>query len=208
MDKLKVFVVGVAGGSGSGKTTFARLAQQTLGVERSAVLAQDSFYFDRSRDFDHDGGAINFDHPSALDFGLMAWQLKLLKSGQVAQVPIYDFKTHARSFKTLRVDPRPIVLVEGTLILQDSRVRELLDFSVFVEVPEPIRFARRLKRDVSERGRTPSGVREQFEAQVKPMHDLFVEPSREFANLIVSGEKPFDPWIEKVFLEDLNPSEV
>ncbi len=183
----KSIIIGVAGGSGSGKTFFAEALAKNLGAEQSFVLYQDNYYIDQSAKFDHDGGSVNFDHPDALDFDLLAEHLNELKSGSPIEIPIYDFSTHKRSNQTLHQEHKKIVIVDGILILSQPHVRALFDESIFVQTPEEIRFQRRLARDVEERGRTPDGVKAQFENQVKPMHDEFVEPSKAFANIISSG---------------------
>ncbi len=188
----KVFVIGVAGGSGSGKTYFADALHRALGPELSTIVYQDNFYIDQSARFDHDGGSVNFDHPDALDFDLLAQKLRELKAGHAASVPIYDFATHQRRPDTLHVAPRRVVIVDGILIFHPPQVRELFDELIFFDTPEELRFARRLKRDVEERGRTPEGVRAQFELQVKPMHDTFVEPSKRWAQTVVCDQGAYD----------------
>jgi len=192
-----VTLIGVAGGSGSGKTTFARMLQARLGDERSVILAQDSYYIDQSAHFQGDGENVNFDHPSALDFPLLAEHLALLKVGHSIQVPIYDFATHTRRRETTPLRALPIVVLDGTLILSQEIIRPHLAHSIFIETSEAIRFDRRFKRDLVERGRQPEGIRKQFERQVKPMHDQFVEPSKAFASEIISGEADFKPSIER-----------
>lgn len=184
----KPIIIGVAGGSGSGKTTFAKRLLQNLGTEKCAIIGQDSYYIDQSHKFDRDGGAVNFDHPSAIDFNLLEKQLIDLKSGKSIDVPIYDFATHKRLKETIHVEPHPIILVDGILILSQENVRQHFDKSVFIDTPEDLRFERRLKRDVIERGRTKDGVTAQFYGQVKPMHDQFVEPSKHFSTLLVTVE--------------------
>ncbi len=182
------FVLGITGGSGSGKTTLARLLAKEAGEGTAAILPQDSYYIDQSHLFDEDGGRVNFDHPSSIDFKLLAQHLRALKSGKAIEQPIYDFATHKRLPRTEPFAPHALIIVDGTLILNAPEVRDCLDFSIFVGASEELRFQRRLKRDVEERGRTPEGVRKQFLQQVKPMHDQFVEPSSEHANAIISGE--------------------
>jgi uridine kinase len=182
----KAFILGVAGGSGSGKTYFAKALQENLGKSHCEVIMQDHFYFDQSEKFDRDGGAVNFDHPSSIDFKLLAECLEKLKQGQKTEIPIYDFSEHRRLRQTVTVKPKSIVIVDGILILHATQVRRLFDEMIFFDTPEEVRFDRRLKRDVEERGRTPQGVKEQFEKHVKPMHDQFVEPSKKFAQTIVS----------------------
>lgn len=178
-------IIGVAGGSGSGKTHFAKELQRTLGEEHCAIIYQDNYYIDQSAKFDGDGGSVNFDHPSSLDFALLAQGLRTLKTGQRLQVPIYDFVTHSRKQETLLEEPKKVIIIDGILILHSEEVRAQLDEALFFDTPEALRFERRLNRDVHERGRTPEGVRKQFELQVRPMHDQFVEPSKAHAHLII-----------------------
>jgi uridine kinase len=181
----KPFIVGVAGGSGSGKTYFARALRTALGESVCELVYQDNFYVDQSKRFDFDGGSVNFDHPDAIDFSLLALRLRELKQGFDVNIPIYDFKTHSRLAETLPVRATPVVLVDGILIFHSAEVRELFDDLVFFDTPEELRFTRRLERDVKERGRTAEGVHNQFYKQVKPMHDEFVQPSMEFARSVV-----------------------
>lgn len=183
-------IVAVCGGSGSGKTTLARLIQESLGPNLCAVLSQDSYYIDQSRRFDGDGGSVNFDHPSAIDFALMREHLVSLTHNQAVAVPIYEFATHKRLTETQPFPPRPMILVDGILILHATELAHSFDFAFFISTSESVRFARRLERDVKERGREPEGVRRQFLNQVKPMHDQFVEPSRTRAKRVLSGEAP------------------
>ena len=184
-------LVGVAGGSGSGKTYFARALQGALGLENCTIIFQDNYYIDQSAKFDFDGGSVNFDHPDAIDFNLIETHLKALRNQESIEVPIYDFKTHTRLVETTKVTPTPYVLVDGILILCRPLVRDLFDETVFVDTSERLRFERRLKRDIEERGRTREGVENQFLRQVKPMHDLFVEPTKSFASFVVREDESF-----------------
>lgn len=193
---MKPYVIGVAGGSGSGKTYFARELQKNLGSLNCSLLYQDNYYIDQSHRFDGDGGAVNFDHPESLDFNLLALGLKELKNGQTISVPIYDFASHKRKIETLTCHPTKIILVDGILILDSLLVREQLDEAIFFDTPESLRFARRLDRDVHERGRTPEGVKKQFELQVRPMHDQFVEPSKRHAQTVVKDLGDYQEAIE------------
>lgn len=186
------YVVGVAGGSGSGKTYFASALSRRLGHKACSILYQDNFYFDQSARFDFDGGSVNFDHPDSIDFGLLAERLKELRKGDGCEIPVYDFVTHSRKKETVRMEPTPIILVDGILIFHSPEVRALFDDLVFFDTPEALRFQRRLDRDVNERGRTPEGVQNQFEKQVKPMHDQFVEPSKIHARTCVRDLGEFD----------------
>lgn len=191
-------IIGVTGGSGSGKTTFARLIQTHLGDHFCGLISQDCYYRDQSQNFDKDGGKVNFDHPDSLEFSLLTKHLKSLKSGEDVLVPRYDFATHKRLVEATLFPSRPVIILDGILILTQSEIRDVLDFSFFIDAEEEVRFQRRLHRDVRERGRTPEGVKEQFYSQVKPMHDLFVEPCRELATNVISGEKSFGPIIQEI----------
>jgi uridine kinase len=181
----KPFILGIAGGSGSGKTYFARALHQAIGPQNSSIIYQDNFYIDQSHRFDHDGGSVNFDHPDSLDFPLLAKCLAELKRGERTELPIYDFVTHTRKKETESLHPVPIIIVDGILIFHPESVRAQFDQLIFFDTPEHLRYERRLKRDVSERGRTPEGVRNQFLKQVKPMHDEFVDPSSIYAHKVV-----------------------
>lgn len=195
---MATFVVGISGGSGSGKTTLARGVLKALGSQRATLLYQDSYYVDQSARFKEDGGSVNFDHPDSLEFSLLARHLADLKADRAIESPTYDFVTHKRRVETTPLSPHDVVIVDGTLLLSQAVVRPLLDLAVFVEAPESIRFERRKHRDTTERGRSVEGVTKQFMNHVKPMHDLFVEPSRTHATLVVSGERPIDECVRAV----------
>lgn len=190
--EIKPYILGIAGGSGSGKTYFVRSLVKILGAKNCSVILQDNYYIDQSSKFDFDGGSVNFDHPESLDFDLLAEHLRQVKEGRTIDVPTYDFKTHSRQKVVLKTPPKKYILVDGILILSQAHVRAHFNESVFVETSEEVRFARRLKRDVQTRGRTPDGVKNQFINQVKPMHDQFVEPSKQFANVIISEQRNFE----------------
>ena len=197
-DMASAIIIGISGGSGSGKTTFARLLQTHLGDHFCGMLSQDGYYKDQSQLFDKDGGRVNYDHPDSVEFSLLKTHLNTLKSGEDILVPRYDFSTHRRLVESTYFPCRPVILLDGILILTQSEIREVLDFSFFIDTAEDLRYQRRLHRDVRERGRTPEGVQEQFFSQVKPMHDLFVEPTRELATKVISGEKSFGPIIQEI----------
>ena len=190
------YIIGVAGGSGSGKTFFARELQKILGDESCTILYQDNYYIDQSHRFDGDGGSVNFDHPNSLDFDLLAQGLAELRAGKPIKVPMYDSATHTRVKETIDCHPKKIILVDGILILDSSVVREQLDEAVFFDTPEELRFKRRLERDVHERGRTAEGVKKQFDLQVRPMHNQFVEPSKNYAQTIVKDFGDYHEAIE------------
>jgi uridine kinase len=189
-------IIGVAGGSGSGKTYFASALRARLGHDLCEIVYQDSFYHDQSARFDFDGGSVNFDHPDSIDFGLLASKVGQLKAGQAAEIPVYDFKTHARLTKTERIENRPVIMVDGILIFHWPEVRRLFDDLIFFDTPEDLRFRRRLERDVHERGRTAEGVRNQFFKQVKPMHDAYVEPTKAFAKTVVRDAGHFESVLD------------
>lgn len=199
--RSNTFILGVAGGSGSGKTYFAKELQKALG-DHATIVYQDNFYHDQSKKFDRDGGSVNFDHPDSLDLKLLAQCLSELKKGQTTQIPTYDFKTHTRTQETLKVEPKAIIIVDGILIFHPDFLRMQFDEMVFFDTPESLRFERRLERDVVERGRTVEGVKMQFINQVKPMHDQFVEPSKAHAHTIVKDlgdyHESFDLYCEKL----------
>ncbi|MBS1985708.1 MAG: uridine kinase [Bdellovibrionales bacterium] len=186
--KTGVKIIGISGGSCSGKTTLAQQWLQFLGPSRCGLVFQDSYYIDQSHRFKEDGGEVNFDHPDSLEFSLLATHLQALRAGESVAIPIYDFVTHKRVPQTQRQEPHAVILVDGTLILSQPSVRACLDGSVFVDASEELRFTRRKTRDVRERGRDIEGVIRQFQNHVKPMHDLFVEPSRQFATQVYPGD--------------------
>lgn len=189
---MDVQIIGIAGGSGSGKTYFAETLAEKLGSEKSFVLYQDNYYRDQSAKFDFDGGSVNFDHPDAIDFELLSQHLAELKKGHSIQIPLYDFATHSRRDETIHQEPKKVVILDGILVLSQEILHPHYDYTVFVETPEDVRYERRLKRDIEERGRKEEGVYNQFHKQVKPMHDQFVEPSKKHAQLISSGTCPED----------------
>ncbi len=177
----------MAGGSQTGKTTLAWGLEDRLGADVS-VLWFDEYYHDLVHLTPDERALVNYDHPDSLDVDLLVSHLDGLLAGRPAEVPVYDFTTHTRTGTTRRVDPRPVIVVDGILVLAFPVIRERLDVSVFVEAPAEVRLARRLDRDVRERGRTPESVRTQFAATVAPMHDAFVSPCRDLADLTLDGQ--------------------
>jgi uridine kinase len=178
-------IIGICGGTGSGKTTVANRILATVSADEVIFLQQDSYYRnlnDMPLDFRQE---VNFDHPDALDNDLLVKHIRRLKAGAPVELPIYDFKTHMRLNETQRVEPKPIIIVEGILIFSDPRLLEEMDIKIFVDTPDDIRFIRRLGRDLAERGRTVESVIEQYLATVRPMHIQFVEPSKRYADVII-----------------------
>ena len=177
--------MGVAGGTGSGKTTVAKVILSAVGPDRIAFLAQDSYYKDVDWESDEQLQEYNFDHPSALDNDLLVEHLVALKAGRDVEVPIYDFVTHRRTSETLTVGARPVIVLEGILLLADPRLRQLLDFKIFVDTDADVRLMRRIKRDLRDHGRELPDVIRQYTETVRPMHLDFVEPSKRWADVIV-----------------------
>ena len=177
--------LGVAGGTGSGKTSVARAILDEVGRERIAFLAQDSYYRDIEWESEEQLLHHNFDHPDALDNELLVEHLRELKRGRSVEVPVYDFVRHARTEETERVDSRPVILLEGILLFVEPELRDLLDLKVYVDTAADIRLMRRVHRDIEERGRTVDDVFRQYVDTVRPMHLEFVEPSKRMADVIV-----------------------
>lgn len=181
---MKRMLVGIAGGTGSGKTMVARSVGEALS-KRIVVLGQDSYYLDH-RDLPFsERERINYDHPDAFDHDLLIEHLHRLSSGHTIEMPVYDYATHMRSKETVTVKPAPVIIVEGILVLAIPALRELLNVKIFVDTDADVRFIRRLSRDIRDRGRTPESVIEQYLGVVRLMHLEFVEPSKRYADIIV-----------------------
>jgi uridine kinase len=178
-------VFGVAGGTGSGKTTVARAILDQIGAEQVAYLPHDAYYRELSHLPKEERARINFDHPDALETELLVEHVKRLLAGDPIELPVYNFTTHTRTDETIHVEPAPIILVEGILIFSEPALRDLMDIRIYVDTDADIRFIRRLERDITERGRTVESVIAQYLTTVRPMHLEFVEPSKRHANVIV-----------------------
>jgi len=177
--------LGVAGGTGSGKTTVARQILRAVGRDRIATLAQDSYYRDIEWSSSEELHRHNFDHPDALDSDLFVAHVEQLKAGHAVEVPLYDFVAHRRTRQTERVEPRPVVLLEGILLFVEPRLRDLMDFKIYVDTDADVRLIRRIQRDRRDRGRDLDGILRQYLGTVRPMHLEFVEPSKRWADVIV-----------------------
>lgn len=178
-------IVGVAGGTGSGKTTIVREMLKGIDPNNVLLIQHDSYYKDRGHLPSEERANINYDHPDALETSLLIQHLKQLLAGEAADIPIYDFVTHTRKLECRQFKPCKVIVVEGILILADPRLRDLFDIKVFVDTDPDIRFIRRLERDIAERGRTRESVVAQYLQTVRPMHLEFVEPSKRYADVIV-----------------------
>jgi uridine kinase len=178
-------IIGICGGTGSGKTTVANRILESVSASQVVFIQQDSYYRNL-KDLPLDYRQVaNFDHPDALDNDLLVHHVRKLKANEPIELPIYDFKTHTRLNETRLLQPKPIVIVEGILIFAEPRLLEQMDIKVFVDTPDDIRFIRRLRRDIAERGRTLESVIEQYIGTVRPMHMQFVEPSKRYADVII-----------------------
>jgi len=178
-------VIGIAGGSGSGKTTVAQEILNRVGPERIAFLQHDSYYKDLTGLPPAQRAEVNFDHPNSLETELLIAHILSLRAGRPVQVPIYNFSTHSRTDQTFVVAPHRVILVEGILIFVEAALRELFDIKIFVDTDADIRFIRRLERDLTERGRTTESVIKQYQDTVRTMHLEFVEPSKRYADVII-----------------------
>jgi len=183
--RVTPIILGIAGGTGSGKTTVANVILDRVGAGRIVLLAHDAYYRDL-RDLPRaQRDIINFDHPDSLETELLVHHLEALRRGEPVEVPIYDFTTHARTNLTRHVEPQLVILVEGILVFAERGLRELFDVKIFVDTDPDVRFIRRLQRDIEERGRTVASVIQQYQMTVRPMHLEFVEPSKRYADVII-----------------------
>jgi len=184
-----MLILGIAGGTGSGKTTVVNQILNELPENEVTILSQDSYY-NKTDDLTHEERCqINFDHPNAIDFDLMIKDLKKLKNGQIIEQPVYSFETHNRSNASVTAYPRKVIIVEGILIFSNKEVRDLIDIKVFVHADSDERLIRRLKRDMQERGRDLDEVLERYQNTLKPMHQQFIEPTKNFADIIIPNDR-------------------
>ncbi len=182
---LPPVIIGIAGGTGSGKTTVAHRVREAAPGKTVLIIHHDSYYYDHAHLSLEERARINYDHPEAFETDLLVRDLEALRRGEPIEIPLYDYATHSRRRETTRLEPADIVFVEGILVLEDERLREMMDIRIYVDVDADERFIRRLRRDIAERGRTVQSVMEQYLNVVRPMHLQFVEPSKRYAQIII-----------------------
>ncbi len=178
-------VIGIAGGSGSGKTTIAERVLNGIGEDRFVLLEHDAYYRDRPELSPEQRAKINYDHPNSLETELLVSHVRALLEGRKIEQPLYDFAVHARRQETVVVEPRRVIMLVGILVLADADLRELMDLKIYVDTDADLRLARRIERDIHDRGRTPESVLDQYLSSVRPMHLQFVEPSKRYADIII-----------------------
>lgn len=184
-----MLIIGIAGGTGSGKTTVVRKILNELPHSEVGVISQDSYYKDTTHLSYDERTKINFDHPRAIDFDLLIQHLKDLKKGNTIDQPVYSFITHNRTEDTVKTHPRKVMIVEGILILTNPEIRDLFDIKIYVHADSDERLVRRLKRDIAERGRDMEEVLERYQSTLKPMHEQFIEPTKAYADIIIPNDK-------------------
>ena len=184
-----MLIIGIAGGTGSGKTTVVHQIMNELPETEVGVLSQDSYYKENNNLSFEERALVNFDHPRAIDFNLLVQHLKELKDGNTIEQPVYSFVTHNRTDDTVITHPRKVIIVEGILILTNPELRDLFDVKIFVHADSDERLIRRLKRDIAERGRDIEEVLNRYQTTLKPMHQQFIEPTKAFADIIIPNDK-------------------
>ena len=183
--KNKPFVIGVAGGSGSGKSTVTREVLASIGPDMAAVVMQDDYYLDQTHMTPEDRRKTNYDHPDAFDWPLMAQHVRALRNGEAIEMPVYDFAADNRSTKTITVNPAPVIVVEGLFALYDAKLRNMMSLKIYVDTASDVRFIRRLQRDITERGRSTESVINQYLETARPLHKQFIEPTKRNADVIL-----------------------
>lgn len=184
-----MLIIGIAGGTGSGKTTVVHQIMNQLPLTEVGILSQDHYYRETHHLTYEERAKINFDHPRAIDFELLTEHLMQLKAGNAIEQPVYSFVTHNRTDDTIHTHPRKVMIVEGILILSDPKLRDLFDIKIFVHADPDERLIRRLKRDIAERGRDMEEVLSRYQSTLKPMHEQFIEPTKAFADIIIPNDK-------------------
>jgi len=197
--RRKPILIGISGGTGSGKTTLAETLQAKIGKADCHIISQDSYYKDRSPMEFLNREKLNFDEPAAFDLSLLIEHLKKLKAGKAVEVPIYDYKSHTRKKgRGRKILSQGFIIFEGILLFAAKGIRSLFDLKIYIEASPEVRFQRRLERDIKERGRSEESVKKQYQATVLPMHLKYIEPSRQFADIVVSGEEPTEESWQKI----------
>ena len=198
-------IIGIAGGSGSGKTTVVKQIAKALPLHCAAVVPLDSYYNDTTNLTPEERAAINFDHPDAFDWKLLTEQIKKLKSGEAIEQPTYSYIESNRLKATVHVEPKPVIIIEGIMALHYKKLRDMMDLKIFVDTDPDVRLIRNIRRDVVERGRTVEMVLDHYENAVKPMHEQFIEPTKKFADIIIpsGGENKTGIHILKSYIEGI-----
>ncbi len=198
-------IIGIAGGTGSGKTTVVRKIAQALPPHFVAVVPIDSYYNDTTGLTPEERAAINFDHPDAFDWKLLTEQVRKLKNGEAVEQPTYSYIESNRQKETVHVEPKPVIIIEGIMALHNKKLRDIMDLKIFVDTDADVRLIRNIRRDVVERGRTVEMVLDRYEKVLKPMHEQFIEPTKHFADLIIpsGGENKTGIHILKTYIEGI-----
>ena len=198
-------IIGIAGGTGSGKTTVVKNIAKALPPHCVAVVPIDSYYNDTTNMTPEEHKAINFDHPDAFDWKLLTEHVKKLKSGEAIEQPTYSYIESNRQKETIHVEPKPVIIIEGIMALHSKKLRDIMDLKIFVDTDSDVRLIRNIRRDVVERGRTVEMVLDRYEKVLKPMHEQFIEPTKQFADLIIpsGGENKTGIHILKTYIEGI-----
>ena len=198
-------IIGIAGGTGSGKTTVVKKIASALPPHCAAVVPLDSYYNDTTNMIEEERKAINFDHPDAFDWKLLTEHIKKLKAGEAVEQPTYSYIESNRQKETIHVDPKPVIIIEGIMALHYKKLRDMMDLKIFVDTDADVRLIRNIRRDVVERGRTVAMVLDRYEKVLKPMHEQFIEPTKKFADLIIpsGGENKTGIHILKTYIEGI-----
>lgn len=193
-----MYIIGITGGTASGKTTFVNLLKQRFSDSEVVIISQDEYYNPLSHLSIQEREQTNFDHPNSIDFKLFHEHITALKAGNSIEIPNYCFTTHDRLANTTTVTPKKVLIIEGILILSQAEIKNSCDYTLFIDAPHEIRVQRRLKRDVNERGRTPESVMEQFTKNIAPMHKAYVTPVKSTVNLIIDGTQEMESNVRKI----------
>ena len=198
-------IIGIAGGTGSGKTTVVKRISKALPPHCAAVIPLDSYYNDTTGLTPEERAAINFDHPDAFDWKLLSEHIKMLKNGEAIEQPTYSYIESNRQKETVHVEPKPVVIIEGIMALHNKKLRDMMDLKIFVDTDDDVRLIRNIRRDVVERGRTVDMVLDRYEKVLKPMHEQFIEPTKKYADLIVpwGGDNKTGIHILKTYIQGI-----